>query len=253
MDKVQKITKAKMYLELMARSIDPITQEVIHDSILQRQEIKETFLYVVSLLNDLIENGGEALQVAEPAEFQVDKINKDKIIISDLPIQIAGFIKRINKQIKNNKMKTLKQSVLVEWLIKNDYLIKDKREVSRYETVYKVTPLSQSIGIIEEELVDEETGEVKTAGVKLTKTAQEFILDNLENIVGADEEALLPVSDEVIDEHMVGQKWSAEEEERLIYEFTKENLTIQHIASLHHRKEGGIRARLKKLGLIEDN
>ncbi|MUK89303.1 hypothetical protein GMD78_13070 [Ornithinibacillus sp. L9] len=46
-------------------------------------------------------------------------------------------------------------------------------------------------------------------------------------------------------------KWTIEEEELLIKRFN-ENLSIKEIAELHARNPGGIRARLKKLGLIKD-
>ena len=48
----------------------------------------------------------------------------------------------------------------------------------------------------------------------------------------------------------VGEKWSIEEDEKLIEEF-KSGLTIRQIAEIHNRKPGGIRARLKKHNLIE--
>jgi len=49
---------------------------------------------------------------------------------------------------------------------------------------------------------------------------------------------------------MIGQKWTEEEEKELVEEY-KQGLTIRNIAQIHQRKEGGIQARLKKLGLIE--
>lgn len=52
------------------------------------------------------------------------------------------------------------------------------------------------------------------------------------------------------DVNRVGQKWTADEEERLIESFDL-GLTIFEIAELHGRKVGGIRSRLKKLGRIE--
>ncbi|MBQ8196885.1 MAG: DUF1351 domain-containing protein [Clostridia bacterium] len=49
---------------------------------------------------------------------------------------------------------------------------------------------------------------------------------------------------------MAWEKWTEEEESRLVKEFNQ-GLSVDEIASMHNRKEGGIRARLKKLGLIE--
>ena len=47
-----------------------------------------------------------------------------------------------------------------------------------------------------------------------------------------------------------GEKWTEEEESRLVKEFNQ-GFSIGEIASMHNRKKGGIRARVKRLGLIE--
>ena len=47
-----------------------------------------------------------------------------------------------------------------------------------------------------------------------------------------------------------GQKWTVEEEKQLLEEFSQ-GMKISEIAKLHSRNPGGIRARLKKLGVIE--
>ena len=49
---------------------------------------------------------------------------------------------------------------------------------------------------------------------------------------------------------MIGKPWTKEEESKLIEEFNQ-GLKISDIAKLHNRNNGGIRARLKRLGLIE--
>ena len=50
---------------------------------------------------------------------------------------------------------------------------------------------------------------------------------------------------------MMGQKWSEDEEVKLIDAFMEEKLSINEIAKRHQRKEGGIRSRLRKLRLID--
>ncbi|MBD5636931.1 MAG: hypothetical protein HDP28_03800, partial [Clostridia bacterium] len=137
------------------------------------------------------------------------------------------------------------------WLLINGYLNTDKKPVVRNQTVYTTTPSSKDVGIITQDNIDLDTGEVDQT-IVLTKTAQEFIIDNLENIVGLVENIKLPDPNVKYPElEMIGQKWTEEEQQRLIREFTEEKLTIARIAELHHRKSGGIRSRLIKLGLIE--
>lgn len=50
---------------------------------------------------------------------------------------------------------------------------------------------------------------------------------------------------------VMGQKWSEDEEVKLIDAFMEEKLSIKEIAKRHQRKEGGIRSRLRKLRLID--
>lgn len=52
-------------------------------------------------------------------------------------------------------------------------------------------------------------------------------------------------------ESMIGQKWTEDEEVRLIDAFMDEKLPIKEIAKRHNRKVGGIRSRLRKLRLID--
>ncbi|MCM1130398.1 MAG: UvrD-helicase domain-containing protein [Roseburia sp.] len=48
----------------------------------------------------------------------------------------------------------------------------------------------------------------------------------------------------------IGKKWNAEEEKQLLEEYSQ-GMKFSEIAKLHSRNSGGIRARLKKLGVIE--
>ncbi len=148
-------------------------------------------------------------------------------------------------------MKTFKPSRLTEWLLNNGFLNKDKKTVVKNQTVYTVTSTSSDIGIIEQEKTNSETGEIDKT-IVLTKTAQEFIVENLESIMGLSEDIKAPNHDIVYPtSDMVGQRWTEEEQQRLICEFVNEKLTIEQIARLHQRKSGGIKSRLIKLELIE--
>ena len=250
MERLQMIEKAKTYLENLVDSIDPITQKAIDDSLLNKREIKDIFIYIISLLNELIDNNGEVINVNEPIEFTVDRIDKGLITVSNQPIQVNGFVKRINKQVDKTKMATFKSSSLTEWLLNNGFINKEKRAVLKDEIYYSTTSASRDVGIIEQDRTNPETGEVRKVLV-LTKKAQEFIVDNLENIMSNIDEIVLPkVDDNEQDEECAWQVWTEEEQDRLICEFTKDKLTIEEIANIHHRRTGGIRARLKKLGLI---
>ncbi|WP_114800955.1 Holliday junction resolvase-like protein [Moraxella canis] len=109
--------------------------------------------------------------------------------------------------------------------------------------------------------------EIKTGSAKLNKR-QEIIkraimngqikfetlrINNDNPVVYKDNHNSTPSShcyDQTQDDLRVGQKWTEEEDERLVEAFDK-GLEIKELAQLHGRKYGGIRSRLKKLGKIE--
>ena len=76
MEKIQRLQKAKFYLEMLACSMDPTTQDFIESKVLQKKEVKEILQYVASVLEDLIGNNGEVVNVTKPSAFKLSKLNK---------------------------------------------------------------------------------------------------------------------------------------------------------------------------------
>ncbi len=79
----------------------------------------------------------------------------------------------------------------------------------------------------------------------------EVVESSVEVSIEKAEEQISVSNTETADDSMIGQKWTEDEEVRLIDAFMDEKLSIKEIAKRHNRKEGGIRARLKKLRLVE--
>lgn len=77
------------------------------------------------------------------------------------------------------------------------------------------------------------------------RDAQQFILDNIEAIVANISNASTKKADNQ------GQAWTAAHEECLVDLFNK-NVPVSEIAATLMRTETGIRAKLKKMGLIDN-
>lgn len=197
MERVQKIQKAKSYLEMLANQINPVTQDACDDQILKYEQIKNCFLYVSNILSEIIQNDGEVINVSSPVDFNQNIINKDKIKISKTPIGLKSIAFNINRQIDKKSMKTLKESSIKNWLINTGYLTEEKIQVVRNVKEIRLTEKSNSIGIIEEGSLNKKTGELKQR-IKLTEDAQKFIIDNLENIVLADDNDEISNEDEIL-------------------------------------------------------
>lgn len=251
MEKLQKLQKAKFYLEMLACSMDPTTQEFIESEVLQKRKVKDVLMYVSSVLEELIENKGEVVNISKPISFQVSRLNKYAIALSNEPIQLSNLMARINKQVDTKTMRKLGASKISKWLIEQGYLVNEKVSVVKEISQLTITNNAESFGIVMDNQVDERTGEIKPC-LLLTRKAQEYIVDNLETILG--EEIVESMPNEVPmapNYSMRGQRWSKEEEDKLVSEYTEQKLSISGIAKLHNRNNGGVRARLEKLGLIK--
>lgn len=252
MEKIQRLQKAKLYLEMLACSMDPTTQEFVESGVLQKKEIKDVLKYISTVLEELIENNGEVVKVVQPIKFQVSKLNKQAIILSNEPIRLSSLMARINKQVDTKTMRKLGASKVSRWLIEQGYLANEKVSVVKEVSQLTITDSAESFGIVMNNKVDAKTGEIKPC-VLLTRKAQEYIVDNLENILA--EEIVANKEEKASSKtnfSMRGQRWSAEEENQLVAEYVEQKLTIVEIAKLHNRNNGGIRARLQKLGLIDN-
>lgn len=182
MDRIQKIEQAKEYLELLALSIDPTTDEVAHCPLLEKEEIRNVLQFAASLLSELMSNNGEVVQVAKPQEFRAERLDISAVVISDKPIQLSGFVTRINKQVDPSQMKRLGPSQISSWLVKSGYLKTERVSVVKEVKRLVATDTSAEIGISASETVDEKTGEI-TPKILLTRRAQEFIAENLSMIL----------------------------------------------------------------------
>ena len=182
MDKVQLIQKAKSYIDMLSREIDPTTGEIIEDSILRKQQIKDTFAFISSVLEELLSNSGEVIHLEKPMEFQPSVINKELVEISHTPISVISFASRINRQVDKRVMQNLGYSKINRWLLQNGYLATEKVNVVRQETKYRATEKAQTIGILTNDKINEKTGEVIPC-ILLSTKAQEYLVQNLELIL----------------------------------------------------------------------
>lgn len=251
MEKIQELQKAKLYLEMLACSMDPTTQEFVESEVLQKKEIKDILKYVSAVLEELIGNNGEVIKVIKPVNFQASKLNKQAIILSNAPIQLSNLMARINKQVDVNIMRKLGVSKVSKWLIQQGYLANEKVSVVKEVSQLTITDKAKNFGIVMDNKVDNNTGEIRPC-VLLTRKAQKYIVDNLEKILDEEHSNEERKNISTLSNcSMSGQLWSKDEEDKLIFEYVEQKLSIIEIAKLHNRNNGGISARLKKLGLIE--
>jgi hypothetical protein len=91
-------------------------------------------------------------------------------------------MKNINSTIDTETVEKLTSTRINKWLAKRGLIASQKVQTLVSKTVYKPTDYARKIGILEEEVVDKKSGEVK-GQIKLGETAQLFIIENMEEII----------------------------------------------------------------------
>ena len=183
MEEREKLAAAKKYLDDLANGVDPLTGRILpEDSGVNNVRVSRCLFYVSSVLEKVIENGGRVgARVKKPKKliFSLSQTEKDAIEITETPVLLADFVERVNANVDLNVMKKVSAKAFTDWMIANGILeekfIKDKNR--KFPTL-----LGNNLGVITEE---RQGLYGKYVAILYTKTAQEFLVDNLDEIVQA--------------------------------------------------------------------
>lgn len=171
----EKLIRAKEYTDKLANGIDPISGvEMPNDTVLNNVRLARYFFYLSGILNELISSekkhtGNKKLP------FAIMRAQIDQIALSDDPIPISEFAKRINAVIDEDRKK-FSYRWANEWLIEAGFL-------GVYEATNKKHPTEsgKSLGIFQEERVSSTSGSYMVTLYR--REAQQFLLDNLDAIL----------------------------------------------------------------------
>ena len=156
---------------------------------------------------------------------------------AETPLSLNEFVKILNN-LKEDNMKKLKYRTVINFLI-NEKLLETYINSKGVERK-RPTELGLSVGIFTEERNG--SNGIYTV-ILYNQEAQKFLIDSMEVILTGQEE----IASEA---ELQGSPWTPAQEECMVDLFQK-NVSISEIAVTLKRTPEGIRARLKKLGLIE--
>ena len=194
MEKLELIERAKMYLKLLGNGVHPVTGDVIPgDSAFMDEKVKRCFSFISQVLDEYVEltekvekleseKERTTIVVPKKQDFSITQEQCDSIRLSKEPITVLSFMKNINSVIDSDSMEKLTSTRINKWLSKRGLVTTEKVQTMVSKTVYKPSDFAVKIGIVEEEVVDKKSGEVK-AQIKLGESAQLFIIENLEEII----------------------------------------------------------------------
>ena len=194
MEKTELIERAKMYLKLLSDGVHPVTGDTVPtDSAFVDEKIKRCFSFISQILDEYVELSEKVKKlesekekttiiVPKKQEFSITQEQCDSIKLSKAPITVLSFMRNINSVIDSGSMEKLTSTRINRWLSKRGLVTTEKVQTMVSKTVYKPSDFAVKIGIVEEEVVDKKSGEVK-AQIKLGESAQLFIIENLEEII----------------------------------------------------------------------
>jgi hypothetical protein len=179
MDKLQ---RAKEYVEKLAKGIDPFTDnELGQDTILSNERLSRCFSYIAGVLRKVMDNGGIVGRGAgEQRPFFITGEELKHVKISEEAIPVSIIVKAVNDAASDPIRKKLSVITVTNWLVKEGYLIAQETEPGKHKKV--LTDKSRSIGMSSEQ----REGSRGTYEIMLyDKNAQRFLLDNMKDILGA--------------------------------------------------------------------
>ncbi len=235
---LEKIERAKMYMEKLANGINPIDDTVAPDAdIINHVRLSRCFFFVSDVLRQVIENGGirpaSAPQKHQKRPFELPFGRRSQFAYSEKPIPISEIGKRINALVDSEDMQKCSYSDILAWLMTLGMMewvaLPDGKRTRR------PTEAGREMGISVIERIGDR-GPYKA--VVYDASAQQFIVENLDAIQPA-----LNTQTE-----LQGTPWEKAHDDCLIDLYQK-SVPIDEIAVTLKRSASAIRKRLKKLGL----
>ena len=250
MTEVEKIQRAKMYIDKLASGINPIDDTAVAPTdIVRNERIVNCFKYISEVLSKPI--GNTQSSPKEEKQFFLPLELRSSFEYSDTPIYGSEILRRINALVEYHECKKLQSrnffSALIELGLLNEIAVAEGR------TARRPTDFGLSLGVILEPKTKPDG--TNYVSVLYQKPAQQFIIDNIDAIIDINNakvrEATLKKKQNRARAPMQGSAWT-DEQERLLVAMFRHGEPTAKIAEKLQRTTGGIAAKLHKLGLIEN-
>ena len=234
---LEKIERAKMYMDKLANGINPISgEEAPEDDIINNVRLSRCFFFVSDVLRQVLENGGVGKQkkTEKPTKipFTLSYEQRKNYNYSDSPIPISEISRRISSLSEDENMSQMKYGSITGWLTQIGMMELSLSATGRQTKI--PTSTGRDLGI--STAVRTGMNGAYTA-VLYNRNAQQFIIDNLDAVLEFERETM----------KLQGKPWSQEYDECLVDLF-KKGVPESEIAITLKRNTSSIRARLKKLG-----
>lgn len=244
MTDLEKIQYTKNFIDKLAKGINPLTGEAIPEKeLLNNIRVSRCLFYVSSILQEMCyeltsNRINNKTKRNSKSQFHITDNQLEAFAYSTHGMYIGDIVFQLNTLIDTDGMRKINYKQITNWLISQEYLyvftmdngLKCKRP----------TRAGLDLGI-REELRHGNKGDYYV--LIYNENAQKFVVSSCNSINGEqsnfDETSLR------------GQRWTSEQDEMLKSMFS-DGILVSEITQKLQRTEGAIRARLVRLGLIND-
>ena len=175
MTELEIMQRAKMYMDKLARGIDPITDQPLPgDTALNQPRLSRCFAYVSDVLGKVIANGGNVGSNIRTQSFAISPEQLAMVQLSQEPVTVSWLIDSLSRAVNNPEMHRLSATTITNWLLNQGFL--EKQTTSEGKNTRIPTPKGQALGLTSETRQGRD-GEYQMVLYNLN--AQRFILDHL--------------------------------------------------------------------------
>jgi len=182
MTELEKLIRAKEYMDKLAEGIDPVGGLPLpEDTALNNVRLSRCFFFVSDILRQVIENGGtvsrRSVKNAALPPFVLPEEMRWQIEISEEPIMITKFTARITDLVDAGSMRKLKVTAFTSWLVEKGYLYEDTVNEKKNK---RPTQAGEGLGIFAEARDGQGGGYI---AILYKEKAQRFLIENLDQII----------------------------------------------------------------------
>lgn len=237
----EKLRRAQMYISKLANGINPLNDKPVdQNEIINNERISRCLRYVSEVLDGVIKSNGKTdiKKKVKKLPFFLSPEARSEFVSSEIPMTASEIARYLNSLADLNVCYKLRVTDIIKWLVEAGLLeiqINSENKEIKYPT---------SIGLDLGIFTETRSGLYGNyTAVFYNQKAQIFIVDNIE--------AIVELRSQKTNAENQGAVWTDEQDEVLKTMFS-EKKTVTEIAEVLKRSTGGIRARLKRLGLLEN-
>ena len=166
------------YIKRMAEGRNPINNEALEEeSILNNPNVIRCFYFIEEVLKQVRDAGGRVKEKKRKKTFPIEHL---KMYSYRKDLSISNFVNQINEGIDEEIYKKLSSSKITSWLKAMGYIdMYDNPEWNQKHSI--TTEKGREIGIYSEER--ESSNGRRYVVLIYSRKAQQFIIDNIENIL----------------------------------------------------------------------